>query len=112
MKERKAGPLKDPKIIDGIGKRKEGGIDLFILAAGKLEAEHQSLLLEKVECYLKAINSEKFRNDFKNPSPARTHIVIKCAMAPDEVMTRFVRAMKKYVRDNNARLRLEVVEVQ
>ena len=113
MAKKPGTPIKNMTTIDMIGARKDGGVDLVILVGGKLDGtiKHQQLLLDKVERYLLAINSDTFRKDFKNPPSNRTYIVVKCAIDPDPVIVRFIEAMKPYVMDNHARIRLEVEKV-
>jgi len=107
-------PIRDLLTIDMIGRRKDGGVDLGIIVSGKLTGskEDQQLLMDKVEAYLKAIKSDKFQRDFKNPPPRKTQILIKCLVPPEREIVELVKSMERWVRDNSARIRLEVEEVE
>jgi len=107
-------PIKDLLTIDMIGRRKDGGVDLGIIVSGKLTGskEDQQLLMDKVEAYLKAIKSDKFQRDFNNPPPRKTQILIKCLVPPEREIVELVKSMERWVRDNSARIKLDVEEVQ
>lgn len=113
MPARPEPPIKSLTSIDMIGKRKDGGVDLGIIVSRRLRSsvEHQKLLMDKVEAYLGAINSEKFKREFDNPPPRKTRILIKCLVPPDPVIIELVRRMEQWVKDNNARIKLEVEEL-
>ncbi len=105
--------LRKTGVIDMIGARKDGGVELGIIVGEKLggSKDEQRLLMDKVEAYLKAINSERFRNDYHNPLPHKTIIVIKCLVEPDPLIGEFVKKMDRWVRDNKARIRLDIENV-
>ncbi|MHC9538367.1 MAG: DUF6572 domain-containing protein [Vulcanimicrobiota bacterium] len=107
-------PIKDLLTIDMIGRRKDGGVDLGIIVSGRLTGsrEDQQLLMDKVESYLKAIKSEKFQRDFNNPPPRKIQILIKCLVSPEREIVELVKSMERWVRDNNARIRLDVENVK
>lgn len=106
--------LRRPEVIDMIGARKDGTVELGIMVGEKLggSKDDQKLLMDKVEKYLKAINSERFRKDYHNPLPHKTIIVIKCLVEPDPVILEFVKRMERWVRDNKARIRLDMETVE
>jgi hypothetical protein len=107
-------PIKDIYSIDMIGRRRDGGVDLGIIISQKMTAsmEHQQLLMDKVEAYLKAINSDRFRNDYGDPPPSKTVILVKCLVSPDHVIAALVKRMERWVKDNRARIKLQVEKVE
>lgn len=114
MASNQQSPIKDLLTIDMIGRRKDGGVDLGIIVSGRLTGskEDQQLLMDKVEAYLKAIKSEKFQRDFNNPPPRKIQILIKCLVSPEREIVELVKSMERWVRDNNARIRLDVENVK
>jgi hypothetical protein len=103
-------PIRDIASIDMIGRRKDGGVDLGIIVTQRLERkeEHQQLLMDKVEAYLRAINSDKFRKDYGDPPPSKTIILVKCLIPPDPVIGALVKRMERWAKDNRARIKLQV----
>ena len=102
-------PIQNLDRVDVMGWRKDGGVDLAIVASGPLTAEPeiQKLLLDKVEAYLGYINSDEFKAEFENPPADKTTIIISCYGSVDPVVLELVERMKPWVEENNARIRLE-----
>jgi hypothetical protein len=102
-------PIQNLDRVDVMRWRKDGGVDLAIVASGPLTAEPaiQKLLLDKVEAYLGCINSDEFRAEFENPPADKATIIISCYGSVDPIILELVERMKPWVEDNNARIRLE-----
>jgi hypothetical protein len=103
-------PIQNLHSVDILARLKDGGVDLGIVASGPLtdRPEIQRLLRDKVEAYLGYINSDEFKDEFDNPSPEKTVIVVVCCASVDPVIVELVERMKPWVEDNNARIRLEM----
>ena len=102
-------PIQNLDSIDIVGRRHDGGVDCVIVASGPLTNDPDILLLlrSKVEAYLGHINSQKFRDEFNNPLPEKTAIVVVSTVSVDPAVVEFVERMEPWVEDNNARIRLE-----
>ena len=70
--------VENPQHIDILGARKDGGADLVMVSPGPLDEspEGQTLLLDKVETYLKYIQSPGFRQQFPAATRENTHVVL------------------------------------
>jgi hypothetical protein len=104
-------PIQNLDSIDIVGQRVEdGGVDLVIVVSGALtdSERHQGLLLEKLEHYLRQINSPGFRADLGDPSPDRIRIIIDCARDPAPVIRQLLQNAVPWAEENNASLALRV----
>ena len=75
--------------IDIMAKRNDGGIDLFIVSTGVIDAsaETQKILLDKVENYLNYINSSEFRQEFAEVKKDRITIVFELEEQMPELLS-------------------------
>ncbi|MBO0758551.1 MAG: hypothetical protein J2P54_22095 [Bradyrhizobiaceae bacterium] len=73
-------PIQNLDSIDIIGKRRDGGVDLAIVASQPIDDSAQTLecIRYKVATYLEAIGWEDFRAQIGYPSPDRMTIIIVC----------------------------------
>lgn len=106
-------PIQDIEIVDIVGKRNDGGVDLFIVTSSRLDAspETQQLLLDKIQSYLEQLNTDGFQTEFNDPTPENTRIVLLCDERPDTAIEELVTQAMPWVEDNNARLELRVGNV-
>ena len=103
-------PIQDMGSIDIVGKRKDGGVDLFIVVSSRLgpSAEHQRLLLDKIANYLTELNTPEFQSEFGHPPPEKVKVVVSCCVPPDPVIGLLVEKCRPWVSANNAALELQV----
>jgi hypothetical protein len=96
--------------IDIIGERKDGGVDLAIVDSDPSDAspETRRLLREKIEGYLRAIDSDAFQERYAFPSAGQTRIVVACLTQPNPKLAEWVEEWKPWVEENRARLILSV----
>lgn len=106
FKHRQEDPIQDIDNVDVVGKRKDGGVDLLIVASSKLDGspEHQRLLLAKIESYLAQLNTSEFQAEFNHPRPDQVNIILSYSEPPDPIILQLVEKSKAWVADNNARL--------
>jgi hypothetical protein len=106
FKRRREDPIQDIDNIDIVGKRKDGGVDLVIVASSKLDGspEHQRLLLAKIESYLAQVNTPAFQAEFSHPRPDQVTIVLSCSEPADPIILQLIEKSKQWVEENNARV--------
>jgi len=99
-------PIQNIENVDIVGKRKDGGVDLIIVASSKLHGspEHQRLLLAKIKSYLAQLNTPEFQTEFNHPRPDQVTIVLSYSETPDPVILQLIEKSKPWVEENNARL--------
>jgi hypothetical protein len=102
-------PIQDLDNVDIAAKRNAGGVDLFIVASGPLDASPQTrrLLLAKVRSYLEQLNTDAFRADFDHPPPEKVRMVVSCEDAVDRAIVELIERCRPWVQENNARIELE-----
>lgn len=102
-------PIQNLDSIDLIGARRDGGADLMIVVSSFLSAsaEHQKLLLDKLQNYLSYLNSPEFATELGPPSPESACIVLAFYHPPDPVILQLLEKCKGWLKQNNADLRME-----
>jgi hypothetical protein len=110
FKRRREDPIQNIDNVDIVGKRNDGGVDLVIVASSKLDgsAEHQKLLLAKIESYLAQLNTPEFQTEFSHPRPEQVNIVLSCSEPPDPIILELIEKSKPWVEENNARLAVQL----
>lgn len=105
-------PIQNIDQVDLVAKRRDGGVDLFIIPNAPLDgsAETQQLLLDKIASYLEQLNTEAFQTEFGHPAPELIKIVVLCTVPPDPVIIELVERAVPWVIENNARLEVRVRE--
>lgn len=104
-------PIQNLESIDIVGRRVEdGGVDLVLVVSGALtdSEHHQGLLLEKLEHYLRQVNSPGFRADLGAPTPDRVRIIVHCTREPAPVIRQLLQNAMPWAEENNATLTLRV----
>lgn len=104
-------PIQNIGSVDLVGKGKDGGVDLLIVVSSRLTGspEHQRLLLDKIESYLRQLNTPAFKSQFKNPPADKVKVVVACTQPPDPIISKLIEKSKPWVAENNARLELQIV---
>ena len=96
--------VENPQHIDILGARKDGGADLVMVSPGPLDEspEGQTLLLDKVETYLKYIQSPGFRQQFPAATRENTHVVLLVREEPSPLMRELLQKVSLWAADNRA----------
>lgn len=96
--------VENPQYIDILGARKDGGADLVMVSPGPLDEspEGQTLLLDKVETYLKYIHTPDFRRQCPAANPKNTHVVLLTKEEPSPFMQQLLQQVSVWVADNDA----------
>lgn len=96
--------VENPHHIDILGARKDGGADLVMVSPGPLDEspEGQTLLLDKVETYLKYIHTPGFHKQCPAATPQNTHVVLLMREEPTPFMQQLLRQVSVWVADNDA----------
>ncbi len=73
-------PIQGLDGIDIIGERRDGGVDLAIVASQPIDNSPETLdcIRQKVATYLQAIDSEEFQSDMGHLPRDKTVIVLAC----------------------------------
>lgn len=73
-------PIQDLESIDITGKRKDGGVDLVIVASQPLDDSAETLdsIRQKVAGYLNVIDLPEFQAEMEYPPRERTRIILNC----------------------------------
>lgn len=102
-------PIQNVDSIDIVGRRKDGDIELFIVASGPLDPspQTQQLLLDKIQSYLEQLNSQAFQAEFDHPRADQVRIVVSCDFGIDPIMRLLVERARPWVAENNARIEIE-----
>lgn len=105
-------PIQNLDTVDIVARRRDGAVDLLIVASGPLNASerHQGLLLTKIESYLRHINSPAFAAEFGPPSPRRVRILVDCAHEPHPEIRQLLQNAVPWIEDNHAGIALRVGE--
>jgi hypothetical protein len=73
-------PIQDLDSVDIAAKRRDGGVDLFIVASQPLDASPETLksIRQKVNTYLETIELEEFLSEMGWPARESITIVLTC----------------------------------
>jgi hypothetical protein len=106
-------PIPSLAVVDVMGIRKTGGADLIIVVAAPLHSDPASLdrLLDKIDGYLRHIQSPEFQAQVGAPTPSNT--TIKVALHPGSApeVYELLERSKGWVTANNASLVVEALDV-
>lgn len=94
----------DVNEVDLMAKRKDGGIDMFIISTGGIDesAETQKLLLDKVDRYLGYISSMEFIKEFPDVEKDKVQIIFEIEENPPELILELCRKIVPWTEDNGA----------
>lgn len=92
--------------IDALVLRKDGGVELLILADCHLDGSQrtQDLLEGKIKEYLRQRNSVAFNAEFNYPPSDKVHIVLESRHAPSSEIHALVRRLEPVLRASNVRI--------
>ena len=92
----------DVNNIDLIAERKNGGVDLFIISSGEIDASEntQKLLLDKVGNYLGYVNSNEFATTFPGVSKDKVTIVFELEKQAPELLLGLCKKIVPWTEDN------------
>jgi hypothetical protein len=73
-------PIQNLESVDLTGQRRDGGVDLVIVASQPLDdaAETLDSIRQKVACYLEVIDLPGFQAEMNYPPRSRTKIILRC----------------------------------
>ena len=73
-------PIQDLESVDLIGKRKDGGVDLTIVASQPLDGSADTLaaIRQKIAYYLDVIDLAEFQVEMGYPPRDRTSVILAC----------------------------------
>ena len=73
-------PIQDVESVDLIGKRRDGGVDLLIVASQPLDdaADTLNRIRRKVAYYLDVIDLPEFQAEMGLPPRDRTTVILRC----------------------------------
>ena len=91
--------------LDVVGKRKDGGVELYIISSERLDdsPETQTALLDKIENYLSYINSSAFKDDFGEIDQEKIQIILKLSEEPSEMIQVLCQKIALWVEENGAK---------
>ena len=84
--------VENPRHIDILGARKDGGADLVMVSPDPLD-----------ETYLKYIRTPDFRGQCPAATPENTHVVLLVREEPSPFMQELLQKIAAWVADNHAR---------
>lgn len=94
----------DANAVDIMGERRDGGIDMFIISSGPMDAEPetQKLLLDKVENYLSYVMSGEFAQKFPGKQK-KTRIILKLAEPGPDLLMQLCEKIKTWTAEHGVR---------
>ncbi len=92
----------DVNEVDLMAKRKDGGLDMFIISTGDIDEspETQKLLLDKVDRYLGYISSKEFIKEFPNVEKDKVQIIFELEKKPPELILELCQKIVPWAKDN------------
>ena len=104
--------IQDPDSIDLMGQRRDGGVDLVIVSSGALDEspETQKLLLDKIEAYLRYINSPDFHREFPQATPENTRILLRLEEEASPIILALIQQIIPWVQEYHAKFLAQVKE--
>ena len=105
-------PIPNLAVIDIVGKRRDGGVDLVIIIASPLSADARSIfrLSRKLDGYLQEINSDTWRQEYPDATAESTQIIVKWHPDSDPVIPRLLSAYGDWMKSQGAVLVIEELE--
>ena len=96
--------------IDAYGIRKDGGADLVIVSKGTLDEsiETQKLLLDKVENYLRYINSQEFHTECPQATADNTYIILLLSEKPSESIAELITKIVPWAAEYHAKFIVKI----
>jgi hypothetical protein len=106
-------PIPSLSALDVVTILKGGGADLFIIVAGPLAADRRSLtrLQDKIEAYLRHIQSAEFQAEAGAPTPTSTTIKVVLHPSSSPEAYELLERSKDWVLANQATLKVEQLDL-
>jgi hypothetical protein len=103
-------PLQDDGSIDIVGRRRDGGLDLIVVASGHLDGSlaTQRVLKAKLQSYLDTLFAPEFQAEFGPPALERTSIVVSCPQAPAPEVSDLISQLSPFFAGHGVALRCVV----
>ena len=100
--------IQNPDSIDLAGKRRDGGVDLVIVASERLDdtPELLQVLRRKVELYLSVTGRQDFLADMGHPSPEKISIILVCSHSIHPTAAAAIEECRKQVEARGMKLEL------
>ena len=100
-------PIQNLDSIDVSGERKDGGLDLVIIASSKLLStqHHEDLLKKKVQAYVDAIYSDAWVEKYGDSS---RRIIVRATEMPEQGIINLIGALKRHLSEYGVEVLLEV----
>ena len=107
--EDKNHPIPNLDLIDIVGVKRDGGVDLVIIVASPLSADTRSVfrLSRKIDGYLHEINSETWRKEHPESTPESTGIKVTLHPDSDPMIAELLDAYTDWVKSCGAQLVVE-----
>ena len=88
--------------VDIMAKRKDGGLDLFIISSGAIDASQgtQKLLLDKISNYFGYILSADFCVDFPDVKKGEVTIVLEFSEPAPKILLELCERIAIWIEDN------------
>jgi hypothetical protein len=104
-------PIPRLNVIDVHGVRKAGGSDLVIVIASPLRMNElsQRRLLKKIENYLNFISSKEFSDQYGEPTPSGTAVVVHVNSKSDEKVIDLLERCRPWVEESRVSLHIELL---
>ena len=95
----------DVNRVDLMAKRNDGGVDMFIISSGEIDdsPSTQKILLDKVENYLRYLNSNEFVVEFPEIRKDKVRIVFELEKKAPELLLELCKQIESWVEDNDVR---------
>ena len=105
-------PIPSLRSVDVQVTKKGGGADLILVIADPLYSDERSQrrLLDKLETYLRFLLTPEFMKDAGIPTPENTFIVVRINPKSDSVIFDLLERSRDWVRQNNATLRVVLLQ--
>ena len=91
--------------VDLMAKRNDGGLDMFIISSGSIDdsPRTQNLLLDKVDNYLRYVNSNDFIVEFPEVRKDNVKIILEFEKQAPELLLDLCEKIAPWAEDNGVR---------
>ena len=103
-------PLANDGSVDIVGRRRDGGLDLVVVASGHLDGSlaTQRALKTKLQTYLDTLFAPEFQAEFGAPTLERTSIVVSCPLPPSPEISDLISQLLPFFAEHGVALRCVV----
>lgn len=102
-------PIQNVDSIDVIGERKDGGVDLAVVASGPLDGSSATLayLERKIRNYITEVASDEFGRRFPSAVAGKVRILVICEYDVDDRARLVVERLQSIARTVGADLQIQ-----